>query len=443
MSGEVNDRPRVQLEWLSIMRFREVAPGTRLEFAPGINLVLGMNGSGKTTLLDLIAACVRGDFRTYADETFELSYGLRAGAKVYEFCVSNLEVEADPALREVLRDMPRASPTRRAIASVIERDGARERSKVEVTRDRVVRSVDGQSEVLELPHYLLAPLELSLPVAIWFMGIRRTHNEWRLDDPEERFGGVDSMRDVVRFDEALGFFLTVTTQRSDDAYAFAVMDGPTSASLLPRMATPRGFAEAAYALQSQSTDRTFRLDEQHLPVLGHIAEVAGFERVAMVFSAPEERVQNDHIVSFYRSPDFLCTRGDGQVVRHNHLSFGQKRLLAFFYYVACTPDVVVADELVNGLHHGWIARCLHEIGDRQAFLTSQNPLLVDMMTFRGADELRRSFVVCRADHEPNDPRRRLILRWLPLDVQQAEEFAGLLSVDVQPASEILLAMGLW
>ena len=45
---------------------------------------------------------------------------------------------------------------------------------------------------------------------------------------------------------------------------------------------------------------------------------------------------------------------DGSVVRHEDLSYGQKRLLAFYYYLAASPVTVIADELVDGLHHLWI-----------------------------------------------------------------------------------------
>jgi hypothetical protein len=49
---------------------------------------------------------------------------------------------------------------------------------------------------------------------------------------------------------------------------------------------------------------------------------------------------------------------------------------------------------VNGLHHRRIATSIEAIGQRQAFLTSQNPLLLDYIPIASADEVRRSFVLC-------------------------------------------------
>jgi predicted ATP-dependent endonuclease of OLD family len=54
---------------LTLHRWRSVVPGTRLDFAPGINVLVGKNGTGKTHLLDLIVAVVRGDLRAFERET--------------------------------------------------------------------------------------------------------------------------------------------------------------------------------------------------------------------------------------------------------------------------------------------------------------------------------------------------------------------------------------
>jgi recombinational DNA repair ATPase RecF len=45
-----------KLKHLHIKRFRNVKPGTRLDFADGFNVLLGKNGAGKTTLLLLLEA---------------------------------------------------------------------------------------------------------------------------------------------------------------------------------------------------------------------------------------------------------------------------------------------------------------------------------------------------------------------------------------------------
>ena len=54
--------------------------------------------------------------------------------------------------------------------------------------------------------------------------------------------------------------------------------------------------------------------------------------------------------------------------------------------------MVIADELVNGLHHSWIEECIQAIGDRQTFLTSQNPLLLDYLSFASPEDVKRTSV---------------------------------------------------
>jgi hypothetical protein len=78
---------------------------------------------------------------------------------------------------------------------------------------------------------------------------------------------------------------------------------------------------------------------------------------------------------------FRFTMGDGARLRPDQLSFGQRRLFAFFYYAAIHDEVIVADELSNGMHHAMIGQCIDLVGERQAFLATQNPLLLDSLGF--------------------------------------------------------------
>ena len=130
---------------------------------------------------------------------------------------------------------------------------------------------------------------------------------------------------------------------------------------------------------------------------------------------------------------------DGTFITHERLSYGQKRLVAFFYYLACNPQIVIADELVNGLHHRWITAAIEAIGQRQAFLTSQNPLLLDYIPITSAAEVRRSFVLCRG--EPRDGRPGWI--WENMSEDDAQELFGAYGVGVEHVSEILQSRGLW
>ncbi|MFY0581831.1 AAA family ATPase [Cystobacter fuscus] len=125
-------------------------------------------------------------------------------------------------------------------------------------------------------------------------------------------------------------------------------------------------------------------------------------------------------------------------MNHSLLSYGQKRLLAFYYYLATYPTSVVADELVNGMHHEWIEACLEDLGERQAFLTSQNPLLLDYLSFESADEVRSSFVLCRTEFHQG--REQLV--WENMTVEDAEGFFKAYQVAIQHVSELLRTRGL-
>jgi hypothetical protein len=117
----------------------------------------------------------------------------------------------------------------------------------------------------------------------------------------------------------------------------------------------------------------------------------------------------------------------------------QKRLLSFLYYSACNPDIVIADELVNGLHYEWIEACLEEIQDRQSFLTSQNPILLDMLPIESAEDVRRSFILC--SNEVHDGCGQMV--WKTMSEQRAEGFFRAYETQALQVSEILRTNDLW
>lgn len=141
----------------------------------------------------------------------------------------------------------------------------------------------------------------------------------------------------------------------------------------------------------------------------------------------------------YGDFSFSFTLDDGTVITHKDLSYGQKRLLSFLYHLALRDDVVVADELVNGLHYDWIEACIQEIGDRQAFLTSQNPILLDFLPFESAEQVRQSFVLCRLERREGGS----VMLWKNLDADAAEEFFRSYKTRALQVSEILRMQGLW
>jgi hypothetical protein len=102
-------------------------------------------------------------------------------------------------------------------------------------------------------------------------------------------------------------------------------------------------------------------------------------------------------------------------------------------------EVMIIDELVNGLHHDWIRSCLDEIGTRQAFLTSQNPLLLDYLEFESPEDVRTGFVLC--ERVPAQVGSNL--RWRNPTQDEAEEFFSAYETGIQRVSDILITKGFW
>jgi hypothetical protein len=106
--------------------------------------------------------------------------------------------------------------------------------------------------------------------------------------------------------------------------------------------------------------------------------------------------------------------------------------------LACNEQIAVADELVNGMHHEWIDYCLnHACGDRQMFYTSQNPLLLDSLSFESVREVSERLIACRWNQEEK------CFVWENLSAQTAADFFRLYKAGVQHVSDILRTRGWW
>ena len=108
-------------------------------------------------------------------------------------------------------------------------------------------------------------------------------------------------------------------------------------------------------------------------------------------------------------------------------------------YIENNPYFVVADELVNGLHHKWIEFCLETCGARQLFVTSQNPILFDYLNFSSEEDLRQQFVLCGLDGNGGRPG----MTWTQMSTAKAGAFYGAYERGVQYVSEILETEGFW
>jgi hypothetical protein len=167
--------------------------------------------------------------------------------------------------------------------------------------------------------------------------------------------------------------------------------------------------------------------------------LADIKDISMSLSVEGSRQEPDGLWWSFGRAEFLFSRARGVVFNHNALSYGQKRLLAFLYYLDANPKFVVADELVNGMHHDWIRASVDEIGERQAFLTSQNPLLLDYLPLESVEQIHKSFVQCRTEVVDGEPQ----IVWSNLATEDAAELFADYKVGIQPVGEILRARDLW
>lgn len=115
-------------------------------------------------------------------------------------------------------------------------------------------------------------------------------------------------------------------------------------------------------------------------------------------------------------------------------------MLAVLWYLETNGRLLIADELVNGLHHEWIEAVVGMLSDRQAFLTSQNPLLFDFLKVQSAEQVERMFVMCESSE---DERGSVTLRWRNMTADEARSFYEELAVGADFVSEVLLRRGLW
>lgn len=390
----------IKLKRLKILKYRNVRPGTELHFDDGVNLVLGQNASGKTTLLALISAVCREDFSHLKDEEYEFEAETATGPD---------------GSSKILK----VSHRRKPIGD-------------EAAAGDSPRRWDDHRELIRIPA-TSSPRPRSAP-------------SWAGPGLPDLLASVDCL-DAYRFDESLGVFAAITGRMPEIGH----IGVPPRASAELR-ANDEGDAQqdAVFVppeIRTKLWDSGARnsifsrpLTSADLKLCRDIADACGFHDVSVEPNFGERRMVGDDVLEFLvEGFTFEVTRPDGTIIHHDRLSYGQKRLLAFFYYLACNPSIVIADELVNGLHHRWIEACMTALGDRQAFLTSQNPLLFDYVEFDSVEQVRSRFITCRL--EQVDGREQMVWQNMPED--DARRFFDAYQAGIEHIGDILITRGMW
>jgi hypothetical protein len=411
----------LKLRRLRIERFKNVVPGTDIRFSDGFNVLLGQNGTGKTTLLELISSVVRCDFSDLQREDFAIDYEMAVADVILSVSLRNERQEAS--------DLPGAQETWRPSMTV---------RIVETSGSVILLQVEnGQLHVNEKPvdesrmGHLLSRGTIALYVAEH--GLRAV------------LGPLMASFETVRFDESLDVFRRMLAPQR--AVQVMVFRAPLPLHILPDVnrntSIPGSFWPKLEPLyQKDPTASRFLFSDRDIEFLASAVRIMGFASGQAHIDVLARRSRSKTVEDIELGNltfRFQFEEGGVDMISHDRLSYGQKRLLTFFCYLDMCPDVVIADELVNGLHHAWIAAAVDAMGARQAFLTSQNPLLLDYLPITSPKEVLSSFIFCRAERRDGRP----CWVWGNMSEEDAAELFAAYEVGIEHVSEILQSRGLW
>jgi energy-coupling factor transporter ATP-binding protein EcfA2 len=435
-----------KLTRLKINKFRNVEP-VELRFSGGLNVLLGINGSGKTTFLELIAALLSENLTSLSEEEFSIEYSLDFGTTVVDVHVKNARNSGYEPPRN--RRFP-TSPPEHELEFAVRLDNAtteashfiesNQSSTTVNSRDRRTNTTTSKS----LPSLINSSYQYLLSKSI----------EWNLldDSMGSSWWSVVQLGSLSRFDEALGFFHSIlredawinlyTAKVDSGNYEFRFAHRRAAVSMDLQRSLHKAISDKW--LQWRGSEILSLATSDQLKFLQRMVDIAAFRDAKLELrylgrtpnDLPVDERQIDLKFGMLR---FWFEKLDGTTLPEQKLSYGQKRLLSFLYYLDCNPDIVIADELAAGLHHAWITACLEAIGDRQAFLASHDPLLIDEIDLSSIEDVERSFILCRCDTSSGKER----LHWSNMSRYDAERFFEAYNVGLQHVSEILRTKRLW
>lgn len=446
----------MKLSKLEIHKYRVIRPGAKLVFGEGIHLLIGKNGTGKTTLLDLLAMIFGCNFSPVAHEEFSLEYQFHHVFGIIDISVRNWAEKERVDERNVADDR---RPSRRI--GTMDRPIFRYELSITLVpapsfealgfrlnatnASTTVEYDDGSKEQWDIP---VSPF----PEGNFLNYVFKRQRHASLKSPEQR-KEWRFPRGVARLDESVEWFRKVLAEGSiaREEYFDEYMGQSGYYQGRPDLCPAEIAIRLNQTAQGSEVVNGVVVGDDELAFLQKTVRALGYEQATLHF----ELKKSTHLDSnyeyyggtsavhfsraYYGNFRFVFAKRDGSRIPHNDLSFGEKRLLAFHYYLATYDHVLIADELANGMHHDMIDRCVDALADRQVFLSTQNPLLLDHLGFSSADEVRASFILCHIVTEQH--REQMVLRNMTAD-ESAEFFADY-RVGIQHVNEVLRARGLW
>lgn len=423
------DHPRLRLRSLVVHEFRDVKPGTKLEFGDGFHLVLGKNATGKSTLLQLIAAISGLDFTApfFSETPFHLEARLTIGKLSLDIELRRKFLQSSMQSLDGKRIDVDSGKDATLLVKVEHREsqfckwvqaGTGEKTRI-YSEDPSNSEAAKASELFPVD-----PLATNIAAmivnacAVFVDGDVRIH-----PDAREAFHWIMNHPGTqAPFDESVGALN-------------GLVDRALSLLLVKGFLYPCAWLPESLEFNGSGEPVTLELSKD--PILAIVIRKLGFDE-AKAYFGPGAKV---NVGWRYSAPSFQFFRGGEAIRRHDQLSFGQQRLFSFAWYLACNRDIAVADELVNGLHAEWIDWCIDALRDRQSFLTSQNPILVDSIPFTSKDEIQRGIILCESvPVEGGSPQ----LVWRQLGDREADLIARAFQQSrLDLLSDLLHALDLW
>ncbi len=419
-----------QLARLRVDRFRNARPGIDLKFGPTFNVLLGKNATGKSTLLDLIAAATNDDLSPYSEE--EGGYDI-----TYWLAKDDREVEVHAARKRAMLGQEAAERGNEKVyddtSTIVLRTANVETDRFEVSgATGNWLQADGSKRTFELrlgTSGRRVALRALFAVAD-FGDVHATAGARRIRDALDIIG---FWGEVPRFDEALGTFSAIGQAQFQLGREGSGGGHGSFGAWLP--------IEFVRVANEPATGEALVVPFTKLGQLATIPQLLGFTSAELRPRLLARSQDGEKVTSKYLGFDCLFARADGSKVSYGLLSFGQKRLFAFLWYLAVRQDrPVVADELLNGLHHEWIRACFDRMEGRQSFLATQHPLLLDHIPVTSIEAAETTFIRCSSVVSSNGGEQ---LDWRNFDHEEAERFFIAYQTGIQQVSEVLRSEGLW
>ena len=432
----------VKLKRLKIEKYRNVLP-TELHFNDGLNVLLGQNGTGKTTLLKLIAMVLSPNFSALKETEFDIDYDLVTADFKITVKIQNVSSERNTKATDSPELMAMFGKPDESMAWSYEIKVTNKQSGISSSWS-ASSNKNAQSSTLrpEQEEVRADPFNTQFIFLSTFQILKKIQDQHIM----KLFHETNDLffRNVIRLDEGLGGFAAMTSSTPkpepsdiENSEIRVIVRDDTSHGY-PSNFTPQALAELV-GMRTRENNSYITIKHTELEFFQKATKIMQFAGGELKVELLRKTVNEKRTMYMYGNFGFNIMMGDGSIISHQDLSYGQKRLLTFLYHSATFRNVIIADELVNGLHHEWIEFCLNEIGSRQSFLTSQNPLLLDFLVFETSTDVEHTFILCGVIKQVNQTS----LVWSNLDPKDADRFYRAYKVGIEHVSEILKSKGLW